>query len=555
MIDQNSTFFKMSKEIAVDFLQSTVIVDDFTLPRYPSSEDRTLMLPVSVRRPPLRNEEQMLQTQSPSPQQGVTKTDTEIDQSSNPYFDARAVISAFAKKRIVCSVVNPQETERESLPELIRNLADCADILVIDWSLHNDEGEMAMQILASILHQDATRTTDRLRLLAIYTGSPAIARISSQVRDYLDQQISVRVEEDQDGFALTHGATSVIILAKPEGDKIPADARHRIVAFDALVECLTDEFTQMTAGLVSNVVVNSLAHLRKSTFKMLGRFSGDLDAPYLTHRLLQDNLPEDAEEDLVMLFSREIEAILEETGAGSCAGVEAIKAWLEINDIKGFELGGNKSLTHDQIIELFTKGIAEFKVDGMSKKAKESLHEKATRQLYHSAEDGHLDEKFAHLTVMRSFYENKPPTLTLGTILKAIKRNADDPPEYWVCLLPRCDTVRLDNDQAFPFLPLVINQSRFNVVLHEGDTYTRLFVATKPYDLRVFIFRPEAIRYRKVVAIKESGNYLFKDVCGDRFQWMGELRGDHALRLSHSLAANMSRVGLSESKWLERSAK
>ena len=32
MIDRNSDFFRMSKEIAADFLQSTVIIDDFSRP-------------------------------------------------------------------------------------------------------------------------------------------------------------------------------------------------------------------------------------------------------------------------------------------------------------------------------------------------------------------------------------------------------------------------------------------------------------------------------------------------------------------------------------------
>jgi hypothetical protein len=174
-------------------------------------------------------------------------------------------------------------------------------------------------------------------------------------------------------------------------------------------------------------------------------------------------------------------------------------------------------------------------------------------QLHQAAEECLLDEKFAHLTIMRSFYENKPPTLTLGTLVKAMKGDIVGGPMYWVCLLPRCDTVRLDEPRAFPFLPLTADQNQFNWVLREGNTYTRLRVENKPYKLRVFTFSP--VEHRMVLATKESADYFFYDVDGAQFKWLGELRGDHALRLSGSFAAIMSRIGLSESKWLERFAK
>ncbi len=178
----------------------------------------------------------ILQAEPPLLQQAAEDISTEIDLGSNPYFDYRGVIGAFAKKRIVCSVINPRDTEMDDLPELIRHLADCADIVVIDWSLHNDDGEKAMEILASILRQDATPTPGRLRLLAIYTVNPHIDRIPVAIKEHLERELPIQAEEDSDGFALSYGATRIVILAKPERAKIQAEFHDRVVEFNQLPE-------------------------------------------------------------------------------------------------------------------------------------------------------------------------------------------------------------------------------------------------------------------------------------------------------------------------------
>ena len=43
MIDRNSDFFRLSKEIAADFLQSTVIIDDYGASEFSSSKDQIVV--------------------------------------------------------------------------------------------------------------------------------------------------------------------------------------------------------------------------------------------------------------------------------------------------------------------------------------------------------------------------------------------------------------------------------------------------------------------------------------------------------------------------------
>ena len=557
MIDRNSEFFRMSKEIAVDFLQSTVIIDDFTPPRYASSEGRTLVIPTSGRRPPVGGRDQLPQAEIPTPQQNAEDVNPLNDDSSSS-FDARAVISAFSKQRIVCSVINPQETERDSLPELIRNLADCADIVVIDWSLHEDEGQMATEILASILRQDATRASGRLRLLAIFTVNPAIAKIATEIKEKLERDLPNPVEEDPDGFSLSYGATRIVILAKPEYAKIPSEYHHRIVGFDQLAERLTDEFAQMTAGLVSNVVISAFSSIRKNTYRVLSRFSENLDSPYLSHRFMSPE-PPDAESHLTALVAEELQALLEEANVGEHAGIRAIKAWFDAHGLPEITLDSSHKFSTQDLIKVLDKGLKYF--DGLTERKRDDLERKIHKlplsQCFQAAVNEKaesLDERFSCLTMMRSHYEGRVPSLRLGTILKPLA--AKDPP-FLVCVQPRCDCVRVSDKQNFPFLPLlsVPQESRFDTVLLDDGQYVRLAISRKPYDLVLIPFGSAGNDQGPVTASKVNEEYRFED-CGKKaYKWIGELRGDHALRLSDEFSSTIGRVGLDESEWLRRWAK
>ena len=59
------------------------------------------------------------------------------------------------------------------------------------------------------------------------------------IKEHLEKELPNPVEEDSDGFALSYGATRIVILAKPERAKIPPEYHDRIVEFDQLAERLT----------------------------------------------------------------------------------------------------------------------------------------------------------------------------------------------------------------------------------------------------------------------------------------------------------------------------
>jgi hypothetical protein len=436
MIDRNSEFFRISKEIAADFLQSTVIIDDYETPGSPSSGDLSLVEPRAGHRPPIGGKTPLAQPGALSPEESEN-VESEADHTSNPYFDDKAVVRAFAKRGIVCSVINPAKTETDTLTELISDLADCADITVIDWSLHGDNGDKAKEIITSILRQDKTRPAGRLRLLAIYTGNNEIISIAPMIKQRLEEELPYPVEVDPDGFSLSHGATRIVILAKPEYTKIPSEYHHRIVEFDKLAERLTDEFAQMTAGLVSNVVVSAFSTIRKNTYRVLSRFSENLDPPYLSHRFMLPE-PHDAETYISALVASELQTLLEEAKIGRNADLDAIRAWFNAKNFQGFTLDyasdKQQKFSFDDVLLILDSGLENFK--GLSGKNRarldEELHTKPMTLYFSNGREAAsaLDERFAAISLMRSHYEESAPVLTLGTIIKEV---CSDESYFFVC--------------------------------------------------------------------------------------------------------------------------
>jgi len=470
--------------------------------------------------------------------------------------DAQQVINSFARKKIICSVIKPSQNNH--LPEMIHNLASGADIIVIDWDLNEQEekGATALEILKSVAEQ-ALNSPSQLRLFAIYTGEPAIAQIPNAVKDYLEQNPKIEVQVEKDNFTLMLQSIRIVILAKPDTN-IPETYADRKVDFDDLADRVTSEFAVMTAGLVSNVVVEAFAHLRQNTFRILGRFGQRHDTPYLTHRFLQET-PEDAEDHLVSLLAEEIRAILDEARIGTQAGVGPIAKWLKAQEIDEIEPFTGKKLDREILLSLARNGISGLEdmteQNKLSNKEKNKLYKELTTALSAHRDDGQqLDAEFATLTSMRSFYEDSTRTLCLGTIIKSSYND-----RYYLCLQPVCDSVRLKEARLFPFVTLDAKSAddKFGIVIvREGDeklSTVYLQPQTKPHQLQLITFAPQD-GHDRIQTSKNSNTYVFTNIDGIEFEWVGELRNEHAMRIVHEFVTNMSRIGLNESEWLRLSS-
>lgn len=534
--DTKSEFFKSSKQIAEKFLQTAIVIDD----QAKFSDDDIQ---------PEQN--QILSSPRGRKNELDNLPENESDEKNAHDLNAQTVINSFAEKNIICSVIKPPDAD--NAVDLVKNLVFTADIVVLDWNLYGDDGDTILSLLkASVSKADSSPA--QLRLFTIYTGEPDIEGISKKVH------AAIKVTENDKPFIIDTNATRILILAKPNAN-IRDDFEAQKVEFEDLVERVITEFTIITAGLVSNVAINAFAELRKNVFRILERFGQSLDAPYLTHRLLQPT-PEDAEDLLVALLTEEIQALLEESLIGKSADYSNIEKWFDTQPhIEKVNLFQGKELSKDIILSMLKDGVSNFPKkfpngEKMEIKQEKKWHKNVTKDFTSNSD---LDDDFAELTTIRSFYDNTDRILSLGTILKRVGST-----DYILCLSPKCDNVRLDKlktPRKFPFIPLRIDKHRFSIVCNDienPNNYLRFMPKAKPFSLQLIAFSPDKNGEKdKIIAKVIDNKFIFTDNEKDSqgYIWIGELRTEHALRIVQELANNFARVGLNESEWLRLSAK
>src|SRR5262249_45514259 len=126
----------------------------------------------------------------------------------------------------------------------------------------------------------------------------------------------------------------------------------------------------------------------------------------------------------------------------------------------------NPALTRAQITRMLKEGLgdgarleAQLGVRGRRKGHLEAVRDSATLLFTKDAVDAsRADGAFAERMMLRTIYERPRRELRLGTV---IYRNK----QWFLCMQPLCDSVRLsaDADVPFPFLPLEDSEDKKKV--------------------------------------------------------------------------------------------
>ncbi len=560
-------FTKKSREIVERYLKTVVVVDDHGQLDKPT-ESQGSILTEEVVSPPKRSRIGAAASSTEKVEAiDKGKTSEEIlEQDRLTRFNAKLVIGSFADRGVNCTFLEPTgQRDLENLPVTISKLAPTSDILILDWSF-GDAGVATTKLVQNLVHYDENNR-DRLRLIVIYTIESRIIDILQRIKTAVEGiTLGPKVKEKKEDYALLIGSTKIVALLK-EAAPIPKETEellNRKVSFNKLAERVIEEFTDMTHGIVPNVALLSLAEIRDNTSKLLRRFSSDLDAPYLTHRTILEN-PSDAEDHIVTLIAEELSAILEEKDVKQAANSSIIKIWAEYKKPEDnkftFEHDGQIYIwPKEKVIELIQKGISsiDFKqYDGLSNNACKNAHSIKLSKMYHCNDKSsdNLDEQLAVIFTLKSFYGNPIPKLNLGTIIRLSEKD-----EYYICIQPRCDCVRITEPTDFVFLLFKKTESKkFDIVLKDNGDYIHLIAGIKGNSIKNFMklikFPVNIDGNDTILATNEGQIYLFKDVEGIKYSWIGELKGDQALRLSNEFSNNLSRIGLHESEWLRRSSK
>jgi hypothetical protein len=532
------------RQAAADYLESVVVVDDraFLAPQ-PTDEQQSADQGPMVRR---------LSRRLATPTTGQLQR----SETREHDLDAQELTRVFAEKGLICGVLSPGPAGSSDVPiDAVRR----ADIVVLDWNLNGDRGDAALEIISKLWD---TGDTYRLRLVAVYTGERDLESIVSKIATVLRGLGPGRVRRDGD-FVRMKGMLRVSVFGKAHGDA-PIRARAsnaRSTKESDLPERLLDEFTRLTLGLVPTVALMSLAAVRQNAHRIVSRLNGTLDAPYLWHRAMLPN-PDDAEDHLVDLVSAELHSIIEDSMPGRGANLDRIRLWLQEEDMGslGQQFGKGVALQLDDVVEVLRSGADHKDATGARLGTKIGItsdgadKKKIAGFARNPTEAQRGDAELAVLFRLRTRYMNPAPRLSQGVVVAAEGGSAE---LYWVCLQPKCDSVRLVEPKAFPMLPLVIvsDPEKFDVVVQDNRGHQRLKLSSSPSDIKMMTFAPMPGQDAIVAQRSVGGDYRFQALEGRKTVWyrfVAELRAGPSQAMASELANNISMPGLNDSEWLRR---
>ncbi len=554
-MNQESMMDNFSRSAVENFVQTVVFVDDKIYAPPPTGtvlEEKKVSAP-KARKPSTRSAKEKSSTASV-----VVLKKPEVKSTFSPH----DIQSSFAKKRIVCSLHQPQKIHSVGVESDTYKLCVCADIIIIDWDLYGDAGVKATTLVENLVIQSLKEDPHQLRLVLIYTDAPNLFDISDKVSENLTAKITDEIEyKDADkGLAFHTLNARVIVLGKP------ANRLDEFKPFEVneaeLADKAVSEFCKLADGMLQGGILMGLAAIRKQSRKILTKFHSGLDAAFLTHRAL--SLPhEEAFDHITPLLVAEIEAVLEDSLPQPLVKNSIIEDWCDspwepaqhANDFVG-NAGTARQFAKDfnkkgmEINQTYQPGISNLgkTVKSLNNKSKwPSVNDQPFKMLSTYLGKDTTGQDLRELSILmsqRTYYDDQR-FLTLGTII----REKAGENRYLLCLQPTCDSIRLKNQTTFVFCSMEeAGNEKATHVVSDGSDFTDLIYKPKIEKCATLAFKPSRGR----IAATELE---FIDADGQSYQWIAQLKPKHAQGAAEQFARELSRVGLTESEWLRLKAK
>lgn len=550
-MQQVQTVKEFSTYAAAQFLRTAVFIDDRIYnrktkavePEKPQKTSRKL----ASRNANTQNNEKLLS----SPE----------DTDENKDFPSQQLVNSFAKKQIVCSLYQPGKSESFSNDSPVYELCLASDIVIIDWDLGGNPGEKALELISCLVHESVDTKPEQLRLILVYTSESDLGSIAVDVFDKLTKitKEAIEPQKEDEGLSMHSSNSRVVVLGKP-GHRIDKYKSHEVTEKELAQKAIA-EFSKLASGLLQGTVLLGLAKIRENSRKILSKFDSSLDPAFLTHRALL--LPHtDASDQVIPLLMSELQSVLEDKLQIPILSNDLIKDWCNewkpTNHAKTFI--GEEIDIRKFAADFCLKGI-DIKDDYKSIEKLQPLINKGFLnvddiELFRGLSSFlHLDNcqdknhEFAALMSLRTHYGNIDPILQLGTIVCFKEK---EQPQYFLCLQPLCDSVRLSGKKNFIFCKLQSGDTkRKTFVIEENGQFKELFFRPSAANCAVIEFKAD--KNKRFVAAKsvESGkDKCFVNTSSVEYFWVAQLKPDHAQRAAEQFASNLSRVGLTESEWL-----
>lgn len=545
----SATFDNFRIDATREFAHTMIVVDDEAWKKVSSNT-----APRGGLRPPKRS----------GAQATIQATQQELFQIRHA-LDTDALVTAAMDLGLVCSVIRPPKGK--SIKAQVGVAARRADIICLDWEIHNDGGDAATKMIAEIVRSDEQRN-GRLRLIAIYTGDTSNNEILRKVLEALPESYRARYKVERDPICIqsNHGLR-IVCLFKAHGVQLADARKDRQVREAELPERLQKEFSRLAGGVLSNVALATIASIRDSTHHILAKMTAEMDGPYFHHRSVVPAAP-DAEEYGVDIVLSDLKSAVDKTDvAQRYAGPAAIRA--RIREIAGdsltlklnFEVDGSQKefdISVVDAIRLIVDGNKAAHSSITGNKPSANVFKRDTSSLFvgSSTEARSAMLRFALVTGVRAhpgsnLYKSgkKLPQLGLGSVILSPDKT------YYLCLQASCDSVRLTKQAGFLFVPLhpCDEKQKPEVVvpvLRKGGVVECVgfsIPGTSYAESRSIRFEPDR-KSQTVVASKLTSRrgFFFSATDGAAYKWVADLKQRRALRTAQKLGQSIGRLGFDE---------
>lgn len=479
---------------------------------------------------------------------------------TNNAFSALDVSNVFAQSGKICAIYAPKSISDINSYNTILNKAD---VVILDWYLDikkeenliedpeadadNDDprGEFTLKLISDLLSQ-----TGMLKLLIVYTGETDLFEITDSIYQKVNQH-SFHKED----CVIRSLNSKILVRAKSQNSETQfahnPELKNKIVPYESLPTLIVEEFADMTNGLLSNFALSSISAIRNNTSRMLSVFSPNLDPAYLGHKILLEN-PFESKQLLIKLFGEAISELLETTDIDTKDWVDN---WIENRiteetiSINGVSIGKSKDLLkrmfgseQSRLKDKYAEASGKY----MSNKDEGKLQSHTIELFaYDDIDVNKSNVDFAILTHHKNIFQPaiEAPILTLGTVIKSAGR-------YYVCIQQRCDSVRIKEERRFLFLPLE-EEGEYPLIVNNE---LKLFTNKSSFAIKTMKFKPKE-GATIIQASKQEDKYVFYSSYGETCEWVVDLKEMQAQRIVNNYCAQLSRVGLNESEWLRLQAK
>ncbi len=462
------------------------------------------------------------------PAPGLVETPSE----STP-LNWNSVVSAFLDEEVVCSVLRPDR--EDDIQDIAVRGSKITDLLILDWDLFDDDGEATKRAIIRIIGTNPRR----LRVIVVYTEMRFDSVVDSLVNECGMTKESDFVFRKEATIALVFGKSSIKAM---EGE----EESNRIASYSELPTMIRKDLENHFGGLVPELAFSGINVIRESAPRVLTTFDSSLDAPLLAHRAL---LPEvsDVGPQFIRLLTGEFEAALMESSLTDLLDEDSISERLELFDIVKVPQILSEKLESNSAEKALALGFKKLGLD-------DNKSNRLLAPLVEAFDVGREPHESLAVLMSSTPFGDIPPRLEAGVVL-------ENEEEYWLCVQPLCDSVRISEPRKFPLLPLVVNADETGSVKRGSEVMIRAADGTalpvsfskKPYELLVTEFEPSGDE-ESVLAQPEGNDWYFA-TDQTRYRAICRLRSEFTQQAVQKFTSGVARAGVDSSEWLRRSGR